>query len=95
MRDAELRAWSDDAALALTILVRVGLGDTQLEVIGYAAYGFLSSRPISAQVTAPLLLPWLVIGTLWKRIVIPAEGVAALEAMKGDLRQVPVELGTP
>ena len=63
MRDAELRAWSDDAALALTILVRGRSGDipnSRLSGIMYVAFFF---PPVHASHSASFATVGLDIGT--------------------------------
>jgi hypothetical protein len=83
MRDAELRAWSDDAALALTTLVRVrsgGILNPKSSGYMHLAY-FLPPDPCAGHSASFVPVGWP-LGLLQKQMVIPAEGVAAPDATR-------------
>ena len=95
MRDAELRAWSDDAALAFTILVRVGSGDIPSSRSSGMPHMASSPPPDLCASNNASLLPLVGHRDSVKTDGDPSRRGGGPGSKKGDLRQVPVELGTP
>ena len=86
MRDAELWTWSNDAALALTILVRGRSGDIPSLRLSSTICMALFFRPFLAPVTAPLVTVDLGIGTLVKTDGDPSLSGGSVGSNEGDLR---------
>jgi hypothetical protein len=96
MRDAEFRAWSDDAALALTALVRVrssGILSPKSSGYMHSAYFFPPDPCADHSASfAPVGWPW---GLLQEQMVIPAEGVAASDATRVIYGRILLRWGRP